>query len=204
MALPLAAIPAILQGGIGLAQLIGGAATKTPDRPQYAPPAALSEMVSNANREASASMMPGQVQAQQQVRTNSANAINNVQQNATSSSQMLNAIGAVQLGENRSLTDLYLQSLSFKDRARMRQQQALSGLAQAQNQAFQTNQMQPYEQALATKSALFGAGMQTTGDALGGLGAIFQANQLQRNKPTGIDPSLGIPMGDGSAFNNLV
>jgi hypothetical protein len=177
MPLPLAAIPAMIQGGVGLAQLIGGAATKAPDRPQYAPPAALSEMVSNANLEANASMMPGQAQMQQQVRTNSANAINNVQQNATSSSQMLNAIGAINQSENRGMNDIYQQSLSFRDRARSRQMQALSALAGSQNQAFQTNQMQPYQDAVATKSALFGAGMQTTGDALGGLGAIFQAHQ---------------------------
>lgn len=110
MPLPLAAIPAIIQGGIGLSQLLGGAFAKVPDRPTYEIPSALSEQVNIANREANASLAPGQAMAQNKIEGASANAINSLKQATTNSSDLINSIGMVQQSQNRGLSDLYMQS----------------------------------------------------------------------------------------------
>ena len=197
----------LIQGGVGLSQMFGGALTNSPERPMYKPPQALSEIVNLASREANATVMPGQAQMQDQVRATTANAMNYVQRNSSNTADALAAASAAQVGENRLLGQLYQQNLNYKDRARARHMQALSSLSQAQNQAWQYNQQQPYENSVAAKSALFSSGMQTTGDALGGLGAILQANK-QLQKPEGVNHSLGsiydLPMGNGSLYNNIV
>lgn len=77
-------------------------------------------------------------------------------------------------------------------------------MTNAQDKQWQVNKQQPFQDAAYTKSSLFSGGLQTTGDALGGLGAIFQSNQMQYNKPNGIDPSLGLPNGNGLAYNGIV
>jgi hypothetical protein len=202
MALPLAAILAATQGTIGLSQMIGGFLTKTPDRPEYAPPQALSEMVNTANREANASMMPGQAQMQQRIQAATSNMVNSAQQNATSSSQLLNSAAAAQVAENRSLTDLYLQSLSFKDRAMMRRQQALLGMAQAEDRAWDYNKNQVFQDKMSTKAGLLGAGLQTTTNAISGLGAAMAANQ--NNASPKIPVNLpAAPQAQGYSLNGL-
>ena len=197
----------LIQGGVGLSQMLGGALTNAPERPTYKPTQALSEIVNTTRTEANSAIVPGQAQMQDAIRTSTANTINNVQRNSTNSADILAAASAAQMGENRSLSQLYQQNLNYKDRARARHMQALSSLSQAQNQAWQYNQQQPYENSMAAKSALFSSGMQTTGDALGGLGAILQANK-QMQKPEGSKPSLGsiydMPMGNGSLYSNIV
>lgn len=206
-------IMALTQAGVGLSQMVGGLLTKVPDRPQYQPNQATQEMVNTSRTEANSSLVPGQAQMQDSIRATTANAVNNVQRNSTNSADILAAASAAQMGENRSMGQLYQQSLSYKDRARARHMQALSSMSQAQDQAWQINKQQPYTDAVATKSALFGAGMQTTMDAAGGLGAILQSKPTsyqQQSSTSGVGQNsgfgsgLGLPTGNGSEYSNYV
>ena len=193
---------AMIQAGLGLGQMIMSA-NQTANRPEYKPPRAIIEAKNIAEREANATLMPGQAQMQNQIQANSANSISHLQKASKSTADIINGVGAIQAQENRSLTDLYLQSLSYKDRARNRQMQALSGLANAQNQAWEYNQQQPYEYAMASKSALLGAGLQTSMDAVAGIGAHMQ----QQAKGPAVKPPLGsiydLPV-NGSLYSNIV
>lgn len=155
----------LAQGGIGAAQMIGGLAMKAPKRPVYTPSAATQEAVRLTEQEANSSLMAGQSQMQDQIQATAANTMNSVQRSASSSSDILNAAGAVQAQSNRSLSDLVRMSAQDKARRRGLHLGSLSRLGQEQNQAFQINQMEPYQNANAAKSALFSSGMQTLGDA---------------------------------------
>ena len=204
----LAAILAGAQGIYGLSQLLGGATMNTPDRPTYQPNQATQEMVNATRTEANSAIVPGQMQMQDALRANTANAVNTVQRNSTNPASILAAAGAAQMGENRSLSQLYQQNLSYKDRARARQMQALSSLSQAQDKQWEINKQQPWMDAVNTKSALFGGGMTTLGDSLGGLGAILQNKQLQKPEdtktPLGSIYNMNMPTGNGSLYSNIV
>ena len=173
-------LAALAQGGIGLAQMVGGMVTNVPSRIKYQPAAATQQAVNMAEREANASLMPGYAQAQQGINQNAANAVNTVAQNASSSSDILNAASGAQTMANRSLSDLVRMNMQNKAHRRGVHLQTLGQLAREQNHAFQINEIQPYQEAAQTKSALLGGGLQTLTDAGSQYAAIAQ---LQAGQP---------------------
>jgi hypothetical protein len=173
---------ALAQGGIGLAQMIGGALTKVPDRPKYQPAQATQQAVNMAERESNASVMPGYAQATQQINQNTANAVNTVAQNASSSSDIMNAAGAAQVRGNMSLSDLVRANMQDKARRKGVHLQTLGQLAAEQNKAWQINEQQPYLDAAQARSALFGGGMQTLSGGISDYAAFAQMQQDPNNQ----------------------
>jgi choline dehydrogenase-like flavoprotein len=201
MALPLAAFPALAQAGIGLSQLIGGALTNVPDLPTYQPTQATQQAVNMAEREANASLMPGYAEATQQINQNTSNAVNTVAQNASSSSDIMNAAGAAQVRGNMSLSDLVRANMQDKARRKGVHLQTLGQLAAEQNKAWQINEQQPYLDAAATKSALMGAGLQTLTDA-GSQYAAYAQMQPPKQKEVVSLPTAPAPIGYMDLINS--
>lgn len=208
-------LAALAQGTLGIGQMLGGLFSKVPDRPNYSIPDAVNQQVNIANRDVNSSMMPGEARMQGQIEKNTANTVSRMQQSSKSSSDLLQAASGAQMQQNQGLSNLYMQGLSYRDRARSRQMQALSSLAGAQDKAWEINKQQPFLDAAAKRSGLIGGGLQTTADALSGLSAIKQqgagggATEVIRPQgqasvsQTGINPTWGVPMGNGSLYSNI-
>ncbi|WP_017731261.1 hypothetical protein [Nafulsella turpanensis] len=189
-------IISLAQGGIGLAQMAGGALTKTPKRPEYKPAAAIVEAEQTAERESNASLMPGYAQAQQGIQQSAANALQNVTKTAQSSGDILNSVGGIQGMQNRSLSDLVRMNMQDKARRKAVHMQSLGALAGEQQRAFQYNEAEPYQNAIQTKSALFGGGLQTLSDAAANYSAYAQMKQGQpQQKEVTHLPAAPAPVG---------
>lgn len=169
----------LANGAISGAQLLAGALTKV-DRPEYTPAAATTQAVNMAEREANASLMPGYSHYQQGINQSAANAINNVAQNATSSSDILNASGSILGMQNRSLSELVRMNMQDRVGRKNTHMHRLQQLAREQNHAFQVNSMEPYQNSAATKSALMGAGLTGLTSTIGDYAAY---KQMQPPKP---------------------
>ena len=195
-------LAALAQGGIGLAQMVGGIATKAPDRPKYSPAPAIQQAVNLAEREASA-IMPGYGHATQQINQNTANAVNTVAQNASSSSDILNAAGGAQTRANMSMSDLVRMSMQDKARRRGVHLQTLGQLANEQNKAWEYNQRRPFEEAREVRSSLLGGGLQTLTNAGSQYAAIAQMQAGMPQEKT-ITPLPTAPHSVGYNLSDMV
>jgi hypothetical protein len=177
MPLPLAAVPLIAQGAVGLGQLMGGIATKTGKRPQYQAPQALQDSYRQATSEANATGDPMMAAAQDRIRQNTANTIGAAQKSTRSSGSLLNAVGNAQVAENAGMNNLSMQGMGLREQRRARRYQVAGQMAQAQDKAFEINQMQPYMDKMNAKRGLMGAGLQ---NIMGGM-SDYAAVKLQDN-----------------------
>ena len=177
MAVPLAlmAIPALAQAGLGIYQAISGAKQAKTPRPEYEIPGAATAALAEAKKLASQRQLPGQQLMEEQMAASTARTIGDIQEVAPSGAAALGAIGQTHQTEQQAQRDLALKGAQYQaaNQAALRQQ--LGQYAGFQEKEFDINQMQPYLAAMATASAMKGAGMQNIyGGISSGAGAIAQ------------------------------
>lgn len=174
MGLPLAALPLIIQGATGAAQLVGSLAKKA-KRPEYEIPSGLRSALAVAQTMVSNPNMEGYSQAVDQSNLATANMVSAAQQ-AGNAQESVASVAAAQGAQLREITQMNEQS----------QRQDLEGLqkmlqvySQAQDQEWQMNEFAPYADAAQEKRDVFGAGLENVFGAglsfamlgqLGGLG----------------------------------
>lgn len=155
MALPLAAIPAIIQGATGLGQLVGSLATKA-ERPKYEIPSALRSALAVAQTMVSDPKMAGYDLAAEQMNLATANMISAAQQGGAAQESVA-SIAAAQGGQLRDLAAMNEQS-QRQDIQNL--QGMLQAYAQAQDTEFQMNEFAPFMDKYQQKRDVFGAGLE--------------------------------------------
>lgn len=178
----LGAVGSLFKTGLGIAQMIRGGRMK-PVRPTYNRPEEIDQML--ALRQATLNGRgAGAVRAEQNIAQSAAAGLNNMKQGAGSSASLMANAALGQANTNRQLNNLAAQE-------EMQYQQRLGGLeaaqqnmAQFKDKEFQINEMQPYQDAVATKSALMQGGLTNTYNGLTSAGNMAgKAWYLQQQNP---------------------
>lgn len=193
--------------GTGIAQLAKSRRIRA-ERPTYEIPQEVRQSL--AMRQATLNARaPGAVQAERNIMQNQSSTLNNIRQGAGDSSSLLAAAGAVQGTAQRGMRALAAQEeQGFYSR--------LAGLERAQSQMgayrdkeFQLNEYEPFQDAMATKSALMEGGLRNINDAVSDVGATAgKYYQLEQMAP-GFNSSLfnlfrrGQPSPMGYARDNV-
>lgn len=186
-------IPAVAQGITGFIQgrkgkdILGNLSRPTMEIPQAA-----TQALNTARTLASSNQLPNQVQAQQGIDQSTANAMYNINQNATNSTEALAALTGVYGKQMNAQNELAGQAANFAMAQDQNFMNALNQYAGYQQQAWDYNVNQPYQAKLAEGQALTGAGMRNKYEALktgAGIGAnalmykgLFGDNEQKKEK----------------------
>lgn len=192
--LPLAAfaVPGILQGALGLGQLIAGSGMN-PKRPAYKIPAAAQEELAMSRMQQNA-RMPGVNYAEQRIGQNSAAAGYGLNRAATNPNQILNGLASIQMNANIASRGLMEAEASDAIRRESNLRRSLGVMASYQDKKWQLDKMNPFMDAARTKAALVGGGLQNLSGGIsqtlsGMLGAQMmgagQPPQTASASPTG-------------------
>jgi hypothetical protein len=171
-----AAIPAVL----GAVQM-GMAARQKKQRPIYDIPQASKEAMENQRRLAAMEKAPGTDALLNQIRQQGAAATQNVKEMTGGSAGGAKAATDIYGKELEALQGMQANQQQFRLQQQQNLNQALNQYGQMQQQAWDYNVNQPYQQAMAAKSALTGAGLANlTNAATGTLGTIGAAQQSEK------------------------
>lgn len=160
MAVPLAllAAPAIIQGGIGLAQLAKGA-SMNPKRPEYEVPESAEEALANAKYVASQTALPGADIFRSSLKENMANSIFNLTQAATSPTQILEGITKMNEEYANQEQKLAMQAAQnyYNNQGQLRGE--LNNMAAREDQKWIANEYNPWLMDMERKQGLMEGGM---------------------------------------------
>ena len=169
MPVPLAAlaIPAIIQGGIGIAQLAGGA-SMNPKRPDYEIPESAEAALANAKYVASQTGLPGADVFRSALKENMANSIFNLTQAATSPTQILEGVTKMNEEYANQEQNLAIQSAQnyLNNQGMLRGE--LNNMAAREDQKWVANEYNPWLMKMERKQALMEGGMH---NIMGGVGS---------------------------------
>lgn len=177
---PLAILP-IISSLIGAGQMVAGGLIKNP-RPELnlETPEEINQMVQRAMQMASRPDAASQI-ARNSIQQNSADSISAVQGATVDVNKLIQAVSAVQGGENQAMMQQAQQDSINQRQEEGAVQQALGVKAgyeaDAQRAEFQWNEAGKFEERARAKSALMGAGLQ---NAQGGLEDLISANLYKK------------------------
>lgn len=157
MALPAAAIPAIIQGATGLAQAIGGGASLlTNRRPEYEIPESLRQSLAIAQAQFADPYMPGYERAREDISLGMSNAVRAAQEGGNAQMGFQGAVAEAG-AQTRKLAG---QNEMAQQRDAERLQQVLQVMSQAEDMEFQMNEFAPFSDRQQMSSDIFGAGLE--------------------------------------------
>ncbi len=171
-----AAVPMLIQGGIGLAQLIGGAVKNKNTKLDPYNPSAERNLANIAQSETARSVMPGQHIYEDKIRGATANTIDAAKMATNDPNKVLSAVSRAQTAENKAINNLGLAGLNFQERSRDRRDRAIMNQGRSEERAWKYNELMPYERDSATASALMGGGMS---NMFGGMSNIAGLQMLK-------------------------
>lgn len=142
------------------------------NRPYYEIPKAITEATNNAKYQAGMTMLPGQNLLEDRLGRNTSNAIADIKNVSTNPSQLGANIAKVYGNQMNAENNLGVQAAQnwSSNQGLLRNQ--LNALGNYQNQQFEYNQNQPYQAAMAAKSALKEGAFRNLTSAGKDLGAI--------------------------------
>jgi len=180
------AIPGVIQGALGLGQLIGGMGMK-PKRPEYEIPEAQQEAMAAARMQQNA-RMPGINYANARVDQNAANSQYRLQKGATNSSQLLSGLAGIQMNSNIAARGLMGAEAGDQMRRDDIFRRSLGVMAGYQDKKWELNKMQPYQDAARTKAALIQGGLTNLAGGVNQSLSGIMAGQMMQG------PQAGAPM----------
>lgn len=194
----LAMLPAILKGGIGLAQSAAGAAGMFGlKRPKYQIPASATESLGIAREMSKRMEMPGEAAARARLAQQAANTFGQSQQYGMAGLATLPAIMAQQMSGDLNLAS---QSAAWRTQQQQALMAQLGQFAQYEDQAWQMNKFAPYQDRLQRYQNLIGSGIKNVASGadtammtMVGLPDLFQ-NTLKdqfKNAKVNYMPSAG-------------
>lgn len=155
MPIPLAAIGAATQLGLGAYQAFKASKIKT-ERPKPKTPDAIKAASRVAGRQASLGKRPEREVAENAINQNQANTINAIQQSTNNPAEAVNAAIATQGSANKAMQQQDIMDANFKNAATARQIGALQTEGAYQQRAFD-QEVDYYNADMASKAALTGA-----------------------------------------------
>lgn len=160
----LALAPTAIKGILGVGQFLGGLGKRT-KRPSMQVPQAINEAATAARMDANQTYRPGRTIAEDAIKSGSANALSNIQRTAGSASDVISAAGAIQGQQNKAMQGQDFLDMQYKDNTKAVLRDQLNNLGQWQHEAWDWNNRQAYDEAVATKSALTESGVQNLAGA---------------------------------------
>ncbi len=193
-------IPALLQSGTGVGQLIkGNKMAKDNQRPMYEIPQAATEAIGNARAMASSRELPAQSLMEQNLDEIVASQTQDVFNTSTSSSDSLGAILGLNANRLRSQLGLELQGANSYQARQEALRRELKDYAGYQDKKWELNQLQPFQDKAATASALIGGGMENIFGGVNTLAGIGTYGLMAKD-------AMGNPMSlaDGQKSNTAL
>lgn len=180
----------MIQGGLGLFQLLRGAGMN-PQRPKYEIPAAAQEELASARMQ-QFGRMPGINYASARLDQNAANSQYRLQRGATNSNQLLSGLNGIQLQSNIASRGLMEAEAGDYIRRENNLRRSLGVMAGYQDKQFQLNKYEPFQDAARTKAALIGGGLQNLSGGVNQSLSGLMAGQMMGNGATAA-PQNNIP-----------
>lgn len=170
-----------LQGVLGLGQLVGGSLMR-PQRPTYQIPDEIKNMLALRQMNLQG-RMAGATQAQRNILQSQGSTIGAYQGTLRNPGAILAGVSASQGQTNRAFNDLAAMEAQDYQRRLAGLEGAQRTMANYRDQAFNVNEMQPYQDEARTKAALIGAGLRNVAGAgqavTGAFGEAAYMKQLQ-------------------------
>lgn len=191
-------IPAIAQSVTGMIQ--GGKAKNILNdlqRPAFNIPTAATESLNQARMNASTMQMAGQTQAEQGLNQTAANALYNINQNATSAPEALAAMVGVYGNQMGAQNQLSMQAARDYNARQRELVGALDKYSGWQAKEWDYNVNQPFQEKAMAARALAGAGMNNKFQALKGLSGIGATALQNPDFKKLFDPKTTAVSGDG-------
>lgn len=165
MALPATLVPIL--GRLGLSAIQTGLGLgKPPERPVAKVPESVKAATEAAKAEANTSIRPGRKQAEEAIKSSTADAVSKVKRIATNPATALNAVSAAQATENQALQQEGALDAQYKDNARRDLQHQLNQQGAYEDRAAEFNERQKFQEESQTRASLLGAGLTNTDTAL--------------------------------------
>lgn len=166
--------------GTGIGQLTSARKYRM-ERPEYEIPQEIEQQLGLRQQLLNA-RMPGARAAERNIQEAQAQSMYGAQQAGSDSASLLAAAAGSQGTSNRSLRDLQIREAQDYERRVQGLERAQGVMAGYRDKEFQINQMDPYQEASATRSALIEGGIQNISSALGDtsarLGKMYEAEQM--------------------------
>lgn len=158
LALAALALPSLIQGGVGIAQLAKGASMK-PERPEYEVPESATEALANAKYVASQTALPGADIFRSALRENMANSIFSLTQAATSPTQILEGVTKMNEQYANQEQQLAMQGAQnyYNNQGELRSE--LNTMAAREDQKWVANEYNPWLMDMERKQALMEGGI---------------------------------------------
>lgn len=175
----LSILSALMGIGTGIWQLFKGNQAADTERPEYEIPEEATKALGIA-KQGAYSDMPGYEQAISNLQQSGASQFSRASESASSGGDLLGFLAAQGVTSNRGLNQLAAQNAAYKVGAEDKYRSALNYYAQLRNQEFQTNEMQPYLDAMRTSSVMTEGGIQNIfGGITGGIQNYAAINQMK-------------------------
>lgn len=170
----ISAIPAVLQMGIGGAQLMKGN-RMNPVRPDFNIPESSRSALSNAEYMASQTELPGAEAIKSNIQESGANAVEQAARYASNPNAVLGMVNRVQENQNDQFQQLGIQGANFfaNNQNQLRSQQ--NNMAQLELTRDTWDKYNPYMEEILRKQALIGSGLENI------MGASKSASTLGTN-----------------------
>lgn len=168
-----ATLPSVVKGIAGISQAQKGKAmARANTRPVYTRPVEVDQGLALAEQGYYNGAMPGQDALEGQIRSNTAGAITQLQEGASSSADLLSGINKINTNSNALLSEAQVKAAQWKLGQKDNLTAALRDGATYSDQEFDYNQHQPYQDRAAYASSMIGAGNQNF------FGALSEGSQL--------------------------
>lgn len=197
----LAAIPALIQGGVGVAQMIKGKRMgKNLKDPEMPIPQSAIEALQNARVMASRSNMPGYENQVMNMNQILSGAVGQINRSATSSQEglgaILNAVGM----QTKAANDIGISNAQHYDNSQRELRNQLGNMAGFENQKWGNDVLNPFLRQATAAQALSGAGMQNTFSGLSDLSGIgaygIKSGAFTGTPKTTTTPNMSNPPSD--------
>lgn len=165
----LAAIPSLMQGVVGITQMIKGKRTLDGlQRPNYEIPSAVRQQLALSRQAFADPMMPGEARANSQIGASFSQGL----RSARGTGNSMAGIAMMQANANNAYGNLATTSAQFQEQDRANLMSNLGTFAQYQDQQWQQNKFAPYMDKYNQAREQIGAGQQNTFSALNGLSSV--------------------------------
>jgi len=191
MPIPLivAAIPALMQAGVGIAQMIKSNKQKKEaeaNRPEYQMPEEVKQSLAISRANYADPTMPGQQSMLDQNTLAAANAA----RAAIEGGGGVSSLAGISAAESRGAQNVGIAGANFQNQQELQYQQQLGNVANYADQEFQINKFAPYSQAYNESREMMGAGQQNMFNALGSM-ANIGLGMMQMNANSASAGQLG-------------
>ena len=149
----------VAQGVLGLGQTVAGLLKGNPKRPTMTVPESVKEATNQAKTLANSSVRPGDDIAKNEIRQTTSNAIGAAKNVSNSATDILGAVSRANVAEQGAMRQNNLLNAQYTTQAKQNLMSQLNRQGQYEQQAFLTNELEPYNQQSQAKGALIQGGI---------------------------------------------